>query len=400
MQITDLAKEQQILPLFRLAFRPFFIAGAIFSIIAISIWALQLIGLIHVSVYGNALFWHIHEMVFGFVCAIIIGFLLTAVQTWTGQRGVHGSRLMALLLLWLLGRLAMLFPQVLGNTASAFIDLAFIPAAAVFLAIAIVKVKQSRNLFFIPLLLMFTVANAYMHLSVMANPIIDLISASHLAVMLITLLMSIMAGRVTPMFTANGTHSQKVNNIVLLDRVTNGSLMILVLCFVMQPLLEISPALFSFLFGLAGVSQMLRWLRWKPWITLGIPLLWSLHTAILFIWMGLLSLSLSYLMSYSGSNHLWHLLTIGGMGGLILAMISRVSLGHTGQALTPPKLMTFAFLLIFASAILRGLGPVLMPIHYTNIINLSVLCWILSFGIFVIKYGPMLLMPRKDGRPG
>ncbi|KGJ89377.1 NnrS family protein [Thalassotalea sp. ND16A] len=400
MQITDLAEEQKITPLFRLGFRPFFAFGALFSVLSLFIWALFLAGKVSINFYGGATFWHIHEMIFGFVCAIVVGFLLTAVQNWTGQRGLSGTPLLLLFLLWLFGRVVMLFPDVLGNQISSYIDIAFLPVAAVFLALPIMKVKQSRNMFFVPLLLLFTLANILMHVGVNADDVTQIIPTAYIAVMLVTLLMSIMAGRVTPMFTANGTQTAKVAPLPALELTINISLLLLVLSYFLTPLMAVNSSIKASLFLVAGISQMLRWLRWKPWITLGVPLLWSLHGALFFIWFGLIALGIGHIHDTLPLNHLWHLLTVGGMGGLILAMISRVTLGHTGRALAPPKIISFAFILMLIATISRVFGPWFMSEHYSVLINISVLCWLTSYGIFIIKYGPMLLTPRKDGRPG
>lgn len=400
MQITDLDQEQKITPLFRLGFRPFFAFGALFSVLSLLLWGLFLTGKVSINFYGGGIFWHIHEMIFGFVCAIVVGFLLTAVQNWTGQRGLSGTPLLLLFMLWLLGRVVMLFPNIFGDQISRYIDIMFLPVAAVLLAIPIMKVKQSRNMFFVPLLLLFTLANILMHLGVNADDVTKIIPTAYIAVMLVTLLMSIMAGRVTPMFTANGTQTAKVAPLPALELTINISLLLLVLSYFLSPIIDINSSIKASLFLVAGFSQMLRWLRWKPWITLGVPLLWSLHGALFFIWFGLIALGIGHFTDTLPLNHLWHLLTVGGIGGLILAMISRVTLGHTGRALQPPKIMSFAFILILIATISRVFGPWFMPEHYSVLINFSILCWLSSYGIFVIKYGPMLLTPRKDGRPG
>lgn len=364
MQITDLNTEQTILPILRLGFRPFFLLGSLFSAVALILWGLSLNGVIALDYYGGANWWHTHEMVFGFTCAIIVGFLLTAVQNWTGQRGLHGKPLLLLVTIWLLGRLSLLFPNILGNLATAIIDISFMPLAALFLALPLIKVKQSRNLFFIPLLLLFSIANIEMHL--VANGLfnLQLQPTTYACVLLVTFIISVMAGRVTPMFTANGTQTDKVASIELLEKIANGSLLIILLTYLLHPFFSVSNTVYAILFAIAAVSQMVRWLRWKPWITLSVPLLWSLHIAVMFIWLGLFALALSFVIPTLPSNHMWHILTVGGMGGLILAMISRVSLGHTGSPLVVPGLMPFAFMMISFAALIRTLGPWLSPENY------------------------------------
>jgi len=400
MQITDLNKEQKIPPSLRLGFRPFFLSGALFSIASVMLWLLMYRGVVNLSPIGGSYWWHIHEMIFGFGCAIIAGFLLTAVQNWTGVRGAQGTTLLMLFLLWLMGRIFILFPDLLGSLLTTIIDLSFLPAVAIILAKPLIAIKQYRNLFFVPLLLLFTIANLEMHLAIYYPEAFTVIFSAYAGVMLVTFLMSVMAGRVTPMFTANGTQTIKVATLPWLDMITNGSLAIAMFYLLLQPIINFSELIFGILLIIAGLFQTMRWLRWKPWITLGVPLLWSIHISIKFIAYGLILLGMSYLIAEIPSNHIWHLLTIGGMGGLILAMISRVSLGHTGRPLSPPKAMTLAYILITLAALVRSLGPWLLPEKTLMFIDISGTFWLLAFGIFVVTYAPMLMSARKDGRPG
>ena len=400
MQITDLNKEQQIMPLFRLGFRPFFLAGALFSVIAILLWLMLYRGAVDFQPLGGGYWWHIHEMTFGFACAIIAGFLLTAVQNWTGQRGVQGNVLAGLFLLWLLGRISLLFPDILGAGLTTFADLIFLPCVAFILAKPILAVKQYRNLFFVPLLTIFTLANALMHASIYYPENISPQYAGYAGVILITLLISVMAGRVTPMFTANGTQTPKATALPWLDKLANGSLALLTILLLLHPVIGINNFYIGSILILAGIFQAIRWLRWRPWITLAVPLLWSLHLAIKALAFGLILLGLSYFIAEVPSNHIWHLLTVGGIGGVILAMISRVSLGHTGRSLQAPKLMSLAFVAMILASVVRSFGPWGLPEKTLLFIDISGALWLLAFGLFVVLYGPMLLKARVDGRPG
>jgi len=400
MQITDLQTEQQIPPLLRLGFRPFFLGGAIFSIISVLLWLLFLRGVFSFSPLGGGYWWHIHEMVFGFGCAIIAGFLLTAVQNWTGTRGASGKVLLGLVILWLLGRISLFFPELIGQTLSTAIDLSFLPVVAFVLGKPIIAIKQYRNLFFVPLLALFTLANLEMHLSISNPGTFNLTYSSYSGVLLITFLMSVMAGRVVPMFTANGTQTPKTTAIPWLNNITNATLGLAMLAMLLQPLIDINLTAFYLLLIVAGVLQCARWLRWRPWITLSVPLLWSLHFALFFIWFGLIVLGISHFVNEVPTNHVWHLLTIGGIGGLILAMIARVSLGHTGRTLTPPKSMSVSFVLISVASVIRSFGPWWLPEKTLLFYDISALAWIIAFGIFAVNYGPMLTKGRIDNRPG
>ncbi|MDO6446559.1 NnrS family protein [Colwellia sp. 1_MG-2023] len=400
MQITDLQKEQKVLPLLRLGFRPFFLFGAAFAVIAIFTWLLIIQGKSDLTPLGGGYWWHLHEMIFGFATAIIAGFLLTAVQNWTGIPGIQNKSLLFLVVLWILARLSLIEPSFLGENVTMLIDIAFLPAVAVFLGMPIVKIKQYRNLFFVPLLILFTLVNIEFYLALMSPEHFSIQLSGYAGVMLITLLMSVMVGRVGPMFTANGTQTKKVANIAWLDKATNGSLAIITFYLILHPLLPINGQILGSLFIIAAIFQAIRIVRWRPWITIKVPLLWSLHLAVIFIVFGLFFVGLSYFLVELSSSHLWHILTIGGMGGLILAMISRVSLGHTGRPLQPPKTMSLAFILIFIAAIIRSFLPLLFPESIMSIYQASAGLWYLSFGIFIFHYAPMLLKGRLDGRPG
>ena len=400
MQITDLAEEQQILPVLRLGFRPFFLAGALFSMVALVLWGAMLSGYITFQPYGGGLWWHIHEMLFGFGCAIVAGFLLTAIQNWTGIRGVSGASLLGLFLLWLAGRVVLLLPTLLNDYVIILIDLSFLPAVAYILGKPLFKIKQYRNLFFVPLLVLFTVANIEMYLAKLGLVNMTVSQAAYASVILMAVLMSVMAGRVVPMFTANGTKTAKVLPLPWLEKLATGSLALITALLLLQPLFTVPAFVFGSLFLLSGGCQAIRWFRWKPWITLGVPLLWSIHGAIFFIWVGLFTVGMSYFIVVPFVSHLWHLITVGGMGGLILAMISRVSLGHTGRKLQQPKAMFWGFLSIFIAAIIRVIGPIFWMQYYITFINLSIVFWLIAFGLFAYHYAPMLIKPRVDGRPG
>lgn len=400
MKIIDIEKEQKIIPIFRLGFRPFFLFGSIFGALAILLWLLMLQNTVPFSPLGGMHWWHIHEMVFGFGCAITVGFLLTAVQNWTGIKSIKGSPLLFLTFLWVAGRVVVLFPNILGNNLTLFIDLSFLPIAAYLLGKPIIVIKQYRNLFFIPLLIMFTLANLEMHLSLSFPNVFAYQESSYTGVVLILLLMSVMSGRVIPMFTANGTNTPKALPSPSLDKLANIPLAITMLMLLLHPIITCNTTVFGYLLTFAGLFQSIRWFRWKPWVSLGTPLVWALHSALTFISFGLILLGISYLVDEVPSNHIWHLLTIGGIGGLIIAMISRVSLGHTGRPLVPAKTMSFAFLCIVTSAIARSFGPWVFPENTAIFIDISGILWILAFGIFVFNYGPILMSARADKHIG
>ncbi|EKE84390.1 NnrS family protein [Idiomarina xiamenensis] len=409
MNITDRQQEMRIPPILRQAFRPFFLMAGIFGVLAIALWALILSGHLSLSVYGNVLFWHSHEMIYGFVVAVVLGFLLTAVQNWTGQRATHGKSLLILALLWGAARVAMLIGGSWPGWLVVGLDLALLPTAAVLFARLVIRADQVRQLFFIPLLLLLAVSNALMHAGLLSGHYQWQTLGAYNAVLLITLLMTIIAGRVMPMFTANGTGTKRVPNKVWLDRSALGLLWLIFIIYFFNLVPSLDHRMLAALFFAAAALHALRAIRWKIWITWRVPLLWSLHLSYWFIPLGCALLGWHYLGMHSEFIHIsldisqstaMHALTVGAMGNMILAMMARVSLGHSGRPIHPHPLMSLAFLLLIVAGLVRSLGIALLPQATLNGLMLASICWIVGYGIFVVLYSKILLTARADGNPG
>ncbi|WP_429091541.1 NnrS family protein [Aeromonas rivipollensis] len=395
-QILDSHKEEQIVPLFRLGFRPFFLLGALFSCLAMLGWLGQLNNWFALPGIGNPIWWHAHEMLFGFGAAIVAGFLLTAVQNWTAHPGVRSWPLALIVGLWVLPRC--LLPW-LGedNLILMALDLAWLPLCAWFLAKPVIMTRQWRNLFFVPLLLIMTLLNGASWLWRD-----DWSAVEHLlitTVLLFTTLIAVMGGRVIPFFTARGTGQEKAPPSPWLERGALASLWLILLLWLLPDSWTNSLYMVPLYIVAAGL-HLGRQMRWRPGTTLAQPLLWSLHLAYLFIPLGLLALAaqaagLSLSLSLAS-----HLLSAGCMGTMILGMIARVSLGHSGRALHVGRRITLAFALVILSAFMRVLLPLYWPSLTLTGWNLSGWSWIAAYGLFVWVYTPILTRPRADGRPG
>lgn len=394
------ATENPTVPLFGLAFRPFFLFGACFGSFAVLIWALTLNGSVSLPLYGGAIFWHIHEMLFGFTSAIIVGFLLTAVQTWTGVQSVNGRYLFVLFFCWLAARISFVSGDTLPEIWMVAVDMAFLWLAAFFLSIPLIKANQTRNLFFVPVLVLLSICNGMMHGGLLTQDHDLIVRGTRTALITIAILMLVIGGRIIPMFTANGTGTRKVANIILLDRIALTSAWLVMLIYLMDWGGLLPQALFGGLLLFAGIVNLARCVRWRFWITFGNPLLWPLHLAYGFICLAFLLLGFDLIEKGQTSSVSWHVLTVGGIGLLVLAMISRVSLGHTGRALQAPRLMLPAFILIVSSALIRTFFPSIFPDSYMNAIYISAILWAIAYGIFVISYCSMLVRPRVDNKQG
>ncbi len=395
-QILDSHKEEQIVPLFRLGFRPFFLLGALFSCLAMLGWLGQLNNWFALPGIGNPIWWHAHEMLFGFGAAIVAGFLLTAVQNWTAHPGVRSWPLALIVGLWVLPRC--LLPW-LGedNLILMALDLAWLPLCAWFLAKPVIMTRQWRNLFFVPLLLILTLLNGATWLWRD-----DWSAVEHLlitTVLLFTTLIAVMGGRVIPFFTARGTGQEKAPPSPWLERGALASLWLILLLWLLPDSWTNSLYMVPLYIVAAGL-HLGRQLRWRPGTTLAQPLLWSLHLAYLFIPLGLLALAAQAAGLPLSLSLASHLLSAGCMGTMILGMIARVSLGHSGRALHVGRRITLAFALVILSAFMRVLLPLYWPSLTLTGWNLSGWSWIAAYGLFVWVYTPILTRPRADGRPG
>lgn len=376
---------------FEFAFRPLFLLASLFSIFSLLVWNGILTGNLAVNIYGGPLWWHMHEMLFAFVAAIIVGFLLTAVQNWTGVRGLNGKGLMLIVALWLTARILFFFPDTLPHALIAIVDIAFLPLAAMLLAYPIIKVKLWRNLMFIPILLTMAGINAMMHYSIISQNPQLMSTASTAMVFLVTLVMCIMGGRVFPMFTANGTKTPRVKAIAWLEKLTIGSTLLALLT--AFNLIQLPSIFIAVIFFVASAANALRVFRWKSWVTFKTPLVWSLHISYWCIAIGLLMVGLSEITASVTHSQAIHTLTIGAMASMIIAMISRVSLGHTGRNIVVGKVMTMAFTAIILAFIMRVFGSYWIG-NYSHVISIAIAFWVIGYGCFVALYFPILTKPR------
>ncbi|WP_209327971.1 NnrS family protein [Pseudoalteromonas sp. PA2MD11] len=398
-QATSDEKVKPMPVLLRLAFRPLFLLGGAFSCVALVLWGLALSGQYSFAPYGNILFWHSHEMIFGFVSAIVVGFLLTAVQNWTSIPSIKGKKLAVLVGVWLLARVLMLMsftPQWLMLA----IDVLFLPLAGYWLAKPIIAVGQTRNLFFVPIIVLLSAANLFMHLGVILK-IPALYSHGFMsAIWLITLLMSLLGGRVIPFFTANATKTPKPEPLLWLEIMSLGSTLFICVLFFVGAIYYIPATFIGILMVFCAVAHVIRAWRWHFSLTLNTPLLWSLHVAYWCIPVGVFLIGLSYLSNLVTVSTAFHALTVGAMGNMILSMMARVSLGHTGRQLIVRHSIIIAFALILIAAIVRVFGALLINDFSHYFIFASVIAWCLAYGVFVLVYFPILTKPRADGRPG
>ncbi|WP_416138492.1 NnrS family protein [Halomonas sp. HK25] len=388
------------LPVARLAFRPFFLFASLFSVLAMVVWFAFWHGDILLRPHGGLMWWHQHEMIFGFGAAVAVGFLLTAAQNWTGQPSLRGAPLLGLVGVWLLARLLIAFPMGLPAGLLMAIDLAFLPLAALALGRMVVAVRQWHNLVFVPILLLMAVANLAMHLGVMRGQLPPIREGGYLGVLLIATLMVLLGGRVIPFFTSRKLGRPKPADWPMLERLSLGAIYVVVLLQLAVLLtVELPPGLLGWAMLVAAAANGVRLVRWEGWRALSEPLLWGLHLSYAFIVVGLVMWALALTGVFRVELAL-HALAIGGIASMMLAMMSRVALGHTGREIRTLPGIGLALGLMFAGAVLRSPVLAMFPqiTHWTY--NLSILFWCIAYLIFLFHYTVPLLATRVDGKDG
>ena len=377
----------------RKGFRPFFLLAAVHALFGIPLWVLVFGGHAPLTSSLPPQTWHAHEMVFGYGGAVIAGFLLTAVANWTKRETLVGAPLLALALLWLLGRVLLLAPALPPELVAA-VDLAFLPAVALAIARPLLLTGNRRNFVMVGVLLGLTAANAFVHLDALGVlPGFGrraLLAALHLMV----LLMLLIATRVLPMFTRNALGSPDVRSLPALDRAAIAAMLAVVVS--------------DFVWGDAGATPWvsaaaalfvaLRTRHWGTRAALREPMLWILHFGHGWIAGGLLLKAVTPLVPVLASSAI-HAFTVGALGCLSLGMMARVTLGHTGRLIAASTTTRYAFYAMLAASVLRASAP-LAPVPYVALLWASAALWALAFALFLRQFAPLLVAPRADGAPG
>ena len=377
--------------LWNLGFRPFFLLAGAFSAISIALWAAQFSGWLP-GAYLQGPAWHAHEMLFGYTVAVIAGFLLTAVRNWTNQPTPSGGPLMALAALWVSGRILVLTP--FGVTA-AVVNAAFPLAIAVAIGIPLVRSRNVRNYFFIALLVLMSALILMVHLAMLDRFELAPRFGLQLALDVVLFIMTVMAGRVVPMFTNNGVPGAGATRNAWVEKLSLGSVLLLFVADFMQ-----LPVVFTAAIALlAALAHGARLLLWRPWRTLAVPLVWILHAAYAWIVVYLALRGLSALELVATSLTM-HALTTGAIGSMTLGMMTRTARGHTGRQLVADKFELAMFVLIQLAAVTRVFCGMAAPALYTLSVELAGLLWAVAFGLYAIRYWPVLTRARLDGKPG
>jgi uncharacterized protein involved in response to NO len=379
-------------PFFRGGFRPFFIGGAAWAVVALTLWLLVLAGALTLPTAFEPLAWHRHEMLFGFVGAVVSGFLLTAIPNWTGRLPIAGPPLVALFGLWMAARLAVLFSGVLGFAAAAILDVGFYLLLAG-LAAREVLAANNRNLPVVGMVLVFGIANAVDYLAAtgsFADPAIG----ARAGIELVIVMISLIGGRIIPSFTRNWLVKQGVKRSLpcqpnRFDLIVILSTGVTMLAWTVSPLTDLNGAALV----VVAALQAARLARWQGLRASRDPLVLILHVGYAWVPAGVALLGASILTDVIPASAAIHALTAGAMATMILAVMTRATLGHTGRELEASAGTILLYGLVTAGALLRVTSP-LGLVDYRIGMELSGLLWGSAFLVFLIVYGPILFAPR------
>ena len=377
---------------FSYGFRPFFLGAALFAGVAIPAWILMLAGVGDSASLSAPRDWHVHEMVFGFLPAVITGFMLTAIPNWTDRPPIRGGELMVLFALWLAGRLVMAIP---GGTPimSAIVDGAFLVAVAGFVWREIAAGGDWSRAPMGVLISLYAGANILFHVLALSGAATDL--PVRMALALVMVLLALIGGRVTPSFTEEFLVSQgKTEQPAPFSRFDGASILLVAIAAVAWTVQPLATAT-GWMLVAAGFANLGRLLRWRGWATWREPLVLILHLGYGWLAISLLILGSAILGMGLPKEDAVHALTTGAVGVMTLAVMTRASLGHTGRPRHAGPMTVFIYTLITLGALLRVFGPI-ADLPTTLMLGLAAIGWSGAYVLFALVYGPYLLRPSLD----
>jgi uncharacterized protein involved in response to NO len=372
-------------------FRPFFLFGALYAGLSVLVWLPMFAGTLGLATSLSAPDWHVHEMLYGYIAAVVTGFLLTAIPNWTGRLPLSGRPLLGLVLLWLAGRVALLISAVIGWLPTAVIDVAFLVVILAAAGREIVVGKNWRNLRVLAIVALFAIANALFHIEA---HLVGTAPLSHrLGLAAVVMLVVLIGGRIIPSFTRNWLVRENPGRLPApfdrLDALAIGLAAVSLAAWVASPAW---PGTGLLMIG-TGLFHAIRLARWAGDRCLRDRLVLILHVGYAFIPIGFVLIGAAALLPTLSETAGIHALAVGAIGTLTLAVMTRATRGHTGRALVAPPATQLVYLAVVAAAVLRVFAALPLP-GSEQMLWASGLCWAAAFLGFCFAYGPMILAPR------
>jgi uncharacterized protein involved in response to NO len=389
---------QRKLALLSYGFRPFFLAALLFAFLTLAAWVhvrgASLMPLPHLAPQ----LWHGHEMLFGFFGAAIAGFLLTAVPSWTGARGFAGWPLALLITLWVLGRAAFAFATALPVRVIAVAELSFLPVLACMLAPPLLRAKN-RNTPLLLVLVVFWLVDATFLCALALGDHALASSTLRAGMDVVLLLITVIGGRIVPAFTANALRRRGIDAPLRTHGGIEAAVISMMIAVLAADIFAPASLAAAIVAALAAAAHAVRMAGWQSLRTLREPIVWVLHLAYAWLPIGL-ALKAIHLSAHAPWAADWfHALSVGAAATMVVAVITRASLGHTGRELIVSRAVAVAYAVLGVAALLRTTATAVPPAREW-LIKASAAFWLIAFGTLLVVYAPILLRPRVDGREG
>lgn len=385
--------------LFAYGFRPHFLLAGLAAMVLIPVWALDVSYGVPLSSDWPPTLWHAHEMLFGFIASAVAGFLLTAVPSWTGQKGFAGTPLVVLSALWLVARIMIASSSCWPRWLTAAVDLAFLPLLAALVARPLLR-SQNRNTPLLLVLGLLWLTNLVFHAALIGLNQPLALRALLIGVDLLLVLVTVIGGRIVPAFTAAALRPQGLQNTVSSSAALTIAAVAGMAAVTVGDLFVPDSRLAGVLAAAAAVIQGWRFTQWGVLRTLRQPIVWVLHVAYLWLPLGLALKAIALLDGAAFSAFWLHALTMGTLATMIVGVMTRAALGHTGRPLSVHALTAASYLLLLGAVLVRVFGLATLPVGYPMVIAAAAFLWTAAFLFFVVVYAPILCSPRVDGKPG
>lgn len=385
--------------LFAYGFRSNFLLAGLAALLLVPIWAVSFAAGTSLGTGWPPTLWHAHEMLFGFIAVAIAGFMLTAVPSWTGQKGFAGTPLVALAAIWLSARLLIASSGLWPAWIPAAADLAFLPFLAVLVMIPLLR-SRNRNSPLLVVLALLWIANLVFHVALIRK---DAPLARHALIVgidIVLVLVTVVGGRIVPAFTTAALRQRGVNAAVGSRPALTVIAVAMMAAVAASDALRPHSRLAGWIAASAAIAQLLRLMQWRGLRTLRQPIVWVLHLAYAWLPLGLALKAAALLGGYGMAAFWLHALTIGALTTMITAVMTRAALGHTGRPLVVHPSITVAYALLTAAALTRVFGLAVSGLSYPTVILWAALFWTMAFALFVGVYAPILWGPRADGKAG
>ncbi len=385
--------------LFSYGFRPgFFFAGTA-AVLLVPIWALSFVSGAPLGLSWPPTLWHGHEMLFGFLGSAVAGFLLTAVPSWTGKKAVAGRPLVVLASVWLAARLLIATSGWWPSPLLAAVDLSFLPVLAFLVGAPLLR-PLNRNAILLVVLGGLWLTNLIFHVALIHMNTVLAGHVLNIGIDIVLTLVTVIGGRIVPTFTAAALRQHGVQGAVRSRLVMTVSAIVAMVLVTLGDIFWPDTHVSGAIAAIAAMAQGARLMQWRTLRTLRQPIVWILHLAYAWLPIGLALKAAAMLGGYAIAAFWLHALTIGALTTMVTAVMTRASLGHTGRPLIVHPLITVAYALLTAAAVVRVFGLSGFGLSFPSVIVWSALLWTTAFALFVGVYLPILWGPRADGKPG